>query len=94
MKFYSLDAHNGFADHRAWNSTSTWLSELLDGDEDGPNDPDSFNVVPIDYEDTEGDNAAQLRGFVSFPEPPLMMVLSRWLSFSPTEMVLMITKKA
>ena len=33
-----------------------------------PNEPDAFDVIPIDYEDTEGNNTVQLRGYLSLPE--------------------------
>ena len=69
MTLYSLDLYNEFVDHRAWDSTTTWLSELFGGDKyDGSNEPDSFNVIPIDYEDVEGNNTVQLRGDLSLPE--------------------------
>lgn len=68
---FDSDLYNEFVDHRVWDSTTTWLSELFGGDKYGSNEPDSFNVIPIDYEDVEGNNTVQLRGYLSLPENPI-----------------------
>jgi len=65
--FYS-DAYNYWADMRSWESTKTWLHELFGFSEYVKDEPESFNVIPVDYDDVDGDEMIQLRGYLSLPE--------------------------
>ena len=47
------------------------------------NEPESYNVIPIDYEDTEGGDVVRLRGYLSLPKKlegptPLIVVFPGW----------------
>ena len=70
--------YNEVADHRGWISTTTFLSELFGEVKYKSNDePDSNNmtsveniipnVIPIDYDDIEGNETIALRGYLALP---------------------------
>ena len=65
--------YNEVADHRGWISTTTFLSELFGEVKYESNDEHKNveniipNVIPIDYDDIEGNETIALRGYLALP---------------------------
>lgn len=66
--FFFLDAYDAWADQRSWEATKTFLSELFVEVEYITNEPETYDVTPIDYQDVEGEEVVDLRGYLSLPE--------------------------
>jgi len=65
---YHSDAYDAWADQRSWEATKTFLSELFVEVEYITNEPETYDVTPIDYQDVEGEEVVDLRGYLSLPE--------------------------
>jgi len=79
---FDTDVYNEVADHRVWESTTSFLSEVFGEVKDV--EDITPNVIPIDYEDTEGNETISLRGYLALPDDtwirplPLVVIMPNW----------------